>query len=64
MSHSEAHRKAPDSADVVTAYRSVFGEVRVLYVKENDVLLGKKQPDGASCFIVPVVEEKKKRKAA
>lgn len=34
------HSKAPQSAAFVAAMREVFGDVRVLYVKENDLLLG------------------------
>jgi hypothetical protein len=43
---------APTSAEFVKEMRQVFGDVRVLYVKENDVELGKPQPEGAPCFTV------------
>jgi hypothetical protein len=42
--------------------REAFGEVAVLYVKENDVLLGEKQQEGAPCFTFSVPEQPKKRK--
>lgn len=60
------HMKAPRSASFVASLRQVFGEVKVLYVKENDVEIGEPQPQGATCFIVgDVVEEKARgRKAA
>jgi hypothetical protein len=63
------HMKAPQSASFVAALRNVFGNenVKVLYVKEGDVLLGEKQPEGATCFIVPSLEQeqpKKLKKAA
>lgn len=51
-STSDLHAAAPQSAAFVNAMREVFGEVRVLYVKENDVLLGEPQPHGAPCFHV------------
>lgn len=64
MSHSEHHRRAPLSAAFVQSLREVFGEVRVLYVKENDVELGEKQPEGVQPVLIVEPEEPKKRKAA
>jgi hypothetical protein len=60
------HMKAPQSASFVAALRNVFGNenVKVLYVKEGEVELGEKQPEGASCFIVPAQEQPKKLKRA
>ena len=56
------HMKAPQSASFVASLRNVFGNenVQVLYVKEGDVLLGEKQPEGATCFVVPAQEQEKK----
>ena len=55
------HMKAPQSASFVASLRNVFGNenVRVLYVKEGEVELGEKQPEGAPCLTVTVIEEKK-----
>jgi hypothetical protein len=44
------HSKAPESAAFVEKMREVFGPVTVLYVKENDVLLGEPVPEGAPCY--------------
>ena len=59
------HMKAPQSASFVASLRNVFGNenVQVLYVKEGDVEIGEKQPEGVQPVLIPVVEEKK-RKAA
>jgi hypothetical protein len=61
-STSKNHERAPKSAAFVSAMREAFGEVAVLYVKENDVLLGEKQQEGAPCFTFSVPEQPKKRK--
>lgn len=58
VSTSNNHARAPVCAAFVKEMRDVFGDVEVLYVKENDVLLG--GPDGAesaSCFF-PQPEKK------
>lgn len=60
VSISENQRRAPHSARFVNVMREVFGEVKVLFVQENDVLLGEPQPSGASCFVVPPLEKRKK----
>lgn len=39
QSTSENHAKAPMCAAFVTAFRAVFGEVTVLYVRENGVVV-------------------------
>lgn len=46
--------------------RAVFGSenVAVLYVKEGDVELGEKQPEGVQPVLFKEPEEKKKRRAA
>ena len=43
------HAKAPEMAKFVSAMREVFGEVKVLYIKENEVLYGNPSELGASC---------------
>jgi hypothetical protein len=45
-STSENHQKAPLCAAFVEAMREVFGadQVRVLWVKENDVEIGRRDP--------------------
>jgi hypothetical protein len=45
VSKSSNHAKAPICAAFVEEMRAVFGEVRVIYVKENDFQLG--EPDAA-----------------
>jgi hypothetical protein len=42
QSTSENQAKAPLCAAFVQAMREVFGDVKVLYVEENDVRLGEK----------------------
>ncbi len=37
---SSNHEKAPECAAFVNALREVFGDVKVLYVKEGDLQLG------------------------
>jgi hypothetical protein len=39
--HSSNHALAPISAAFVKEFREVFGDVKVLYVRENGVELGK-----------------------
>jgi hypothetical protein len=62
------HMRAPHSASFVAAMRNVFGNenVSVLYVKENDLLIGEPSAAGAPCLTFSVQEEPKakKRKAA
>jgi hypothetical protein len=43
QSTSENQAKAPICAEFVKLMREVFGEVKVLYVEENDVKIGEKQ---------------------
>jgi hypothetical protein len=46
MSHpstSNNHAKAPLCAAFVNLFREVFGDVKVLYVEENGVVLGEKE---------------------
>lgn len=50
--------KAPICAAFVNAMREVFGEVKVLHVKEGDFELGEKQPEGAPCIHFPSLERK------
>ena len=38
------HERAPVSAAFVKAMREVFGEVKVLYVKEGDFEIGETKP--------------------
>lgn len=38
------HDRAPVSAAFVKAMREVFGEVKVIYVKENGLILGETAP--------------------
>ena len=45
MSRSDNHKAAPQCAAFVAAMREVFGEVKVLYVREGEVLLGEPQGD-------------------
>ena len=40
ISRKENHKRAPQSAAFVEAMRSVFGEVKVLYVDENGLKIG------------------------
>jgi hypothetical protein len=42
-STSKNHEKAPISAAFVKQMREVFGEVTVLCVRENDVVLGEQE---------------------
>lgn len=64
--------RAPQSASFVAQMRNVFGNenVSVLYVKENDLLIGEPSPVGAPCIHCgsgePIAHpvEKKKKKAA
>lgn len=53
------HMKAPQSAAFVAKMRNVFGNenVKVLYVKEGEVELGEKQPEGAPCFTTNVLSD-------
>lgn len=60
MSTSKNHDRAPASAEFVKAMREVFGEVTVLYVKENDVFLGGPAEEGAAAT---VFSEKRKKAA-
>ena len=69
MSRTSNHARAPFSAEIVSAYRAVFGEdvMSVEYVNENGLVKGERCPEGAPCFTFAEVEEKpkaKKRKAA
>ena len=63
-SKTSNHMKAPKSAAFVAEMRQVFGaeNVEVLYVKEGNVELGEKQPDGAPCFTFAEPEKKKPKK--
>lgn len=58
------HMKAPQCASFVASLRNVFGNenVQVLYVKEGEVELGEKQPEGVVPVLIPKEEEKKPAK--
>jgi len=62
--------KAPESAKFVKGMRAVFGaDVKVLYVKENDLLLGEPCDDGfelasATAFDVEGKKVLERKKAA
>lgn len=49
MSATSNHAKAPRCAAFVQAMRAEFGEVDVLYVNENGLLMGEKSSGGAPC---------------
>lgn len=65
-SKTSNHMKAPQCASFVAKMRQTFGaeNVEVLYVKERDVLLGEKTPDGVVPVLIQEKEEKPKRKKA
>jgi hypothetical protein len=43
MSTSKNHALAPISAAFVKEFREIFGEIQVLYVRENGLEMGKRQ---------------------
>lgn len=49
-STSENHAIAPFGAATVTALRENFGEIRILHLNENGLLIGEEQPKGAPCI--------------
>ena len=65
MSRTSNHARAPFSAEIVSAYRAVFGEdaMTVEYVNENGILKGERCPDGAPCFTFAIPEQKKAKRA-
>jgi hypothetical protein len=44
---SKNHDQAPVSAEFVRQMREVFGDVKVLYVKENNLEMGEPAEEGA-----------------
>jgi hypothetical protein len=63
VSRTSNHARAPISAEIVTAYRAVFGEdVVANYVNENGLLKGEPTPEGAPCFTFREEEPRPKRR--
>jgi hypothetical protein len=60
-SSSDYHQRAPKCSAFVKEMRAVFGDVEVLYVKENDVLLGEPDSSVSASTNFPQPEKKSGR---
>lgn len=58
---SNNHEQAPQCAEFVRRMREAFGDIDVLYVKENDVELGEQSDEeSATCFQLDFPVKRKK----
>lgn len=55
------HDLAPESAKFVNAMRAVFGEVKVLYVKEGDFTLGRPSDEGIELAAANPIDDGRKK---